>query len=97
MNLMSPALNSPGLGDRNADTPDLAVDGHRVRLEWIRGRATQHRSRPDIEFRPMQWAFHGRAVEGAFAQWTLPVRTPGLGGAEAPFNAEHRHITHQQD
>jgi hypothetical protein len=33
----------------------------------------------------------------AFTQWTLPVRAPGLRGAETSLDVEHRHIAHQQD
>ena len=83
--------------DRNFDAPNFAVDGHVVRLEGILCRASQHGSRPHVELRTMQWARDCRAVERAFTQRTLPVCTFGLRGAEPSFDAENRHIAHQQD
>src|SRR5262249_48298547 len=82
--------------ERDFDTPDVTVDGHGVGLEWILRRAAQHGSGPDVELRAVQRARHRRAVERAFAQWTLSVSAPGLRRTEPSFDVEHRHIAQQQ-
>src|SRR5262245_59556826 len=77
----------------NKDTPDVTVDRHRVGLEWILRRATQHGAGPHVELRAVQRARHRRAVDGAFTQRTLSVRAHGLRRTETSFDVEHRHIT----
>src|SRR5262245_58850951 len=99
MNLWPRSTSSGALNRRcegDVDTPDVAVDGYGVRLEWIFGRPAQHGSRPHIELRAVQRARHCGAIERALTQWRLLVRTTGLRRTETSFDAEHRHITQQQ-
>src|SRR5262245_11917185 len=84
------------LCQRNLDAPNFTIDGHAVGLERILGRAPQHRARPHVELGAVQGARHRRAVERAFRQWTLPVRTHRLRGAETSLDVEDRAIPDQQ-
>ena len=64
------------------DPPNFTFHSHVVGLERIRGRASQHAARADVEFGTVPWTGHSRPVEFTFRQWTLPTGAFGLRRAE---------------
>src|SRR5262249_47079338 len=85
------------LCERNVAPPDFTVDAPAMGCERVLCRALHHGARAHIELRAVPRARHRRALECALAQWTLPVGTLRLRGAQTLFDAEHRHVAHQQD
>lgn len=75
---------------------DVPRDGHSVGFEWRPCRSAQDRPRGHIELGAVVRAGHRPTLELSLAQWSLPVRAPGLRRAEDTVDVEHGGVTDEQ-